>query len=124
MMHQYPYGDGMQPYDQQNMQDLCKKHQLYLMQFETMDGQVFPGIVDHVDDDGVDILVPDGDNFDDNDYDNNWDRQYSPWFSGSYGFMPYGYSPYWHGYPRRFRRFRRRRFPFRVFRRIFFPFFY
>lgn len=38
MMHQYPYGDGMQPYDQQNMQDLCKKHQLYLMQFETMDG--------------------------------------------------------------------------------------
>lgn len=131
-MYPYPHGNAMPPYDQQNLIDLCKKYKMHLMLFETMDGQMFPGIVDNVDDDGVEILVPDGDNFndydDDNDYDNdydykNWDRQFAPWYGG-YGFIPYGYPPFWYGYPRIFRRFRRRRYPFRVLRRIMFPFFY
>ena len=129
-MQPYPYGGGMQPQDQQdlkNMQELCKKHIMHLLQFETMDGHVFPGIVENVDDDGVDVLVPDGDNYDDNDYDYNYDNNYQHrqyWYGGGFGFYPYGFPPFWQGYPFRFRRFRRRRFPFRILRRIFFPYFY
>ena len=125
-MQPIPYGGQMPQYGTQNIHDLCRRYQLFLMQFETNDGQMFDGIIDNVDDDGVDVLVPVGDYNDDNDdynNDNNWNRQFFPGYGG-YGFPPYGYSPYGFGYPRRFRRFRRRRYPFHVFRRIFFPFFF
>ncbi|MNP80831.1 hypothetical protein D3C76_1790330 [compost metagenome] len=40
-----------------------------------------------------------------------------------YGGFPYGGYGYGYGYPRRFRRFIRRPFPFFFFRSFFFPFF-
>ncbi|RPF53870.1 hypothetical protein [Aquisalibacillus elongatus] len=103
----------------QNMFDMCQRHHLYLVQAETVDGQLFEGIVDEYDEDGVTLLIPCGDMDDDrgDDY--------------GYGAGPYGYgfgqgfgAPYGYGYPRRFRRFRRFRYPFFNLSRIFFPFFY
>lgn len=37
------------------------------MQFETDDGETVEGIIDNIDDDGVDVLVPEGDVDDDGD---------------------------------------------------------
>ncbi|UCZ54077.1 hypothetical protein LGQ02_04660 [Bacillus shivajii] len=95
---------------QQQMHDVCVRFQLHLVQFETTDGQVFDGIIDSVDQEGVNMLVPTGDM----EREGESERQfYGP-----------GYTPYGYGFPRRFRRFRRHRFPFFGLRRLFFPFFY
>lgn len=99
---------------QQNIHDLCKKYQHYLVQFETTDGQVYDGIIDSVDHDGVNLLIPVGDM--EREEQNENERQF-----GYGGFPQYGYG---YGFPRRFRRFRRFRFPFFGLRRLFFPFFY
>ncbi|WP_175615242.1 hypothetical protein [Piscibacillus halophilus] len=107
---------GNADHHKKSLFDTCHKHHLYLVQTETIDGQMFEGIIDEYDDDGVTLLVPYGDQ----------DRVdgYGPGPGYGYGFGP-GFGPqYGYGYPRRFRRFRRFRFPFFNLRRIFFPFFY
>ncbi|WP_279401448.1 hypothetical protein [Piscibacillus salipiscarius] len=106
-----------------NMFDLCQKHHLYLVQVETVDGQTFEGIVDEFDEDGVTLLVPSGENergdgFDDVGFGPG------PGYGMGYGYGPGFGSPYGYGYPRRFRRFRRYRYPFFNLNRIFFPFFF
>jgi hypothetical protein len=100
----------MQPAGQQqaSLKDLCKKYHLHLVRLEGTDGNIYEGIIEDVNEDSVDMLIPVGDVEDDPDYGM---RQY-------FGQMGYG------GYPRRFRRFRRRRFPFFIFRRLLFPHFY
>ena len=90
----------------------------HLVQMETTDGTILDGIIEDVDDEGVDLLEPAGDM----DGDDNYDRQFG--YGGYGGFGGYGFNPYIRFYPRRFRRFRRRRFPFPFIRRLFFPYFY
>lgn len=114
-----PYGTPMhhEPMDQvshkQQMQDFCKRYHHYFAQIETTDGNIYDGIIDGSDDESVYLLVPSGDS--ERDDENN--RQYP--FGGppfDYGFPP--------RFPRRFRRFRRQRFPFFFLRRLFFPYFF
>lgn len=109
-MPQEPTGGG-----QQSMEELCKRYLLHLVQMEGTDGNMYEGIIEDVDDEGIDMLIPDGEM--DRDDENGMYRQ----FYGTYGYGPFGYG---FGYPRRFRRFRRRRFPIYFFRRLFFPYFY
>ncbi|SDH68248.1 hypothetical protein SAMN05192534_10959 [Alteribacillus persepolensis] len=99
--------------EQRNMPELCRRYQYHLVQMEGTDGQIYDGIIEDVDNDNVYLLEPAGD-------DNDMDRQPPYGFGFGYG----GYPPYGYGYPRRFRRFRRRRYPYFFFRRLFFPFFY
>ncbi len=109
---------------QQQMHDLCQQYNNYLVQLETTDGQVHDGIINGVDQNGVEVLMPDGDT--DNNH-NEYERQFGFGYGGYGGFggAPwYGYGGPGYGYPRRFRRFRRHRFPFFGIRRLLFPFFY
>lgn len=115
-----PYMMNQDNREQQSIPGFCRKYQHYLVQFETNDGQFMDGIIENVDDDGVDMLIPVGDMEDDFfDYES---RQF-----GSYGFGGFGgYGGYsgFYGYPRRFRRFRRRRFPYFFIRGIYFPIYF
>ncbi|WP_096435187.1 hypothetical protein [Alteribacter populi] len=118
-MNQVPHGgqQQMQPggadpaAHQQQLHELCQAYNNHLVQFETNDGQVYDGIIDGMDQNGVDMLVPVGDM--DQGSNHEYERQF--------GFGGYGGG---YGYPRRFRRFRRHRFPFFGIRRLFFPFFF
>ncbi|MDQ0351437.1 hypothetical protein J2R98_001251 [Alkalibacillus filiformis] len=116
-----------------SMFDTCHKHRMHLVQVQAHDGQVYDGIIDDVGEDGVTLIMPWGDYEDmDHGYDDRmgpgggFGPGYGPGYGSGYG--P-GYGPgyglgYGHGqYPRRFRRFRRHRFPFSGLSRIFFPFF-
>ncbi|OMG50020.1 hypothetical protein BK140_08795 [Paenibacillus macerans] len=110
------------------MKEICKRYHHHLIHVESTDGKVFVGIIDGMDDDHVYLLVAVGDTDGD-------DRAilggypfgafgfggypYGGFYGGGYGF---GYPFY--GYPRRFRRFIRRPFPFFGLRRFAFPFFY
>ncbi len=117
-----------------HLHDLCKRYHNHLMQIETTDGQVYDGIIDSVDGDGVTILIAVGDmEREDESQDEQNQRQfgYGPGYGGyGPGFGGYGpgfggYGPgFGYGFPRRFRRFRRFHFPFFGLRRLFFPFFY
>ncbi|WP_052144720.1 hypothetical protein [Halalkalibacter okhensis] len=100
---------------QQQLHDLCQRYHHHLMQFETTDGQVHDGIIDGIDQNGVNMLMPVGDM----DHDDTTDFRY-----GGYGGFPGGGYGYGYGFPRRFRRFRRRYFPFPILRSFFFPYFY
>ncbi|OLS36995.1 hypothetical protein BTR22_09885 [Alkalihalophilus pseudofirmus] len=94
----------------EEMYNFCTQFMQHLVQFGTNDGNVYDGIIEDVNQEGVTMLMPDGDN---DDYDNNMNnnqRQY-----------PYGY---YGRYPRRFRRFRRQFFPFFLLSSLFFPYFY
>lgn len=107
-MSQEPMG-----YDhKKQMMEMCKKYHHHLMQMEGTDGRMYEGIIDGMDDDHVYLLVPVGDMD---------DRAFGSPYGGHpyYGGFGYGY-----GYPRRFRRFIRRPYPFFFFRRFFFPFFF
>lgn len=119
------YNSNPKLYDQhkQNLFNMCQKHHLYLIQVETTDGQLFEGIVDEFDEDGVTLIVPCGEDDRGDGYD---DYGYGPGPAPGvgYGFGPGFGSPYGYGYPRRFRRFRRFRYPFFNLNRIFFPFFF
>lgn len=112
---------------QQHMHDLCQQYNNHLVQLETTDGQVHDGIIDGIDQNGVEMLVPEGD-MDNNHHEN--ERQFGFGYGGYAGFdgyggaLGYGYGGPGYGYPRRFRRFRRHRFPFFGIRRLLFPFFY
>jgi hypothetical protein len=93
------------------MVDMCKQYHHHFIQLEGTDGNLYDGILDGTDKNNVYMLVPDGDMDDDD----QMNRQFYP-----YG----GYPHYGYGYPRRFRRFRRHRFPFFFIRNLFFPYFY
>lgn len=90
-----------------NILDQCQRYLNYHVTAQMSDGSHFDGVIDDYDDEGVTMLVPE---WVEDDVDDDVTRQYN-----------YGY-----GRPRRrFRRFRRRRFPFRFFRRIFpIPYYY
>ncbi|MFC0560099.1 hypothetical protein [Halalkalibacter alkalisediminis] len=102
----------------QQMYDLCQQYMHHLVQFQTSDGQTVDGIIDGIDRDGVSMLVPDGD--DDQAQTTHSELRYGYPGYGGYG----GYPGYGYGYPRRFRRFRRRRFPFYLLSSLLFPYFY
>lgn len=109
-----PYSTQMQEEDMDSdsrinqMYDMCKKYHHHFVQIEGTDGNVYDGIIDGLDKNHVYLLVPSGET----EAQEDMNRQFNPYFG-------YGY-----GYPRRFRRFRRHRFPFFFIRRLFFPFFY
>ncbi len=113
--HQQPYGQMMEPQQmdyhhyQKQMHEMCKSYHLYFMQFQTTEGETIEGIIEDIDDDGVIILIPVGDM----ERVDEEERQYG--YDYGYG---YGY------FPRRFRRFRRRRLPFFLLRSLFFPYYY
>ncbi|PKR77541.1 hypothetical protein CEY16_11205 [Halalkalibacillus sediminis] len=104
------------------MYDMCKNNKLHMVTLETNDGKYVEGIVDEYDKEGVTLIMPSGD----------MENQERVWFGGGFGGPGYGpgFGPgygagFGYGrYPRRFRRFRRQRFPFFGLRRFFFPFFY
>ncbi|MFB4164095.1 hypothetical protein ACE1TI_09695 [Alteribacillus sp. JSM 102045] len=120
------YNFHQQPFDQpeihslnnehrnsHHMHEMCQQYLLYMVQLQTSDGQMHEGIIEDVDNEGVTLLMPDSDM-------ENQSLAHQRQFWGGPGYGPwYGY-----GYPRRFRRFRRFRFPFFHLRYIGFPFFY
>lgn len=118
-----PYGshmqhEGMDQDSRKNqMKDFCKRYHHHYIQIEGTDGNVYDGIIDGSDKDNMYVLVPSGEMDDDD----NMNRQFYPY--GGYGGYDYDYD-YHRRFPRRFRRFRRHRFPFFFIRRLFFPFFY
>ncbi|MCK0473053.1 hypothetical protein [Halalkalibacter sp. APA_J-10(15)] len=110
--HQPQHYHGMdQEAHKKQMYDTCNQYNLYFVQIQTTDGQMYDGIIDQVDPDGVTLLMPYGD------MEGNvgYERQ----FGFGYGGFGHGF-----GFPRRFHRFRRFRFPFFGISRLFFPFFY
>ncbi|WP_156288449.1 hypothetical protein [Oceanobacillus salinisoli] len=117
-VHNPMHGDSMSHYDHgREMHDFCMRHRDHYVMFETDDGQVYDGIVLNVEADNVVILMPVGDQREE-ELDENEEARYG--YGAGFG-APYG------GYgrfPRRFRRFRRFPFPFFRIRRFFFPFFY
>ncbi|WP_054636603.1 hypothetical protein [Thalassobacillus sp. C254] len=108
---------------QHYMHDMCRQYHLHFVQLQTTDGQMYDGIIEDYDNEGVTMLMPYGDD----DYSHHHQdgyRQFGFGFGGGFGY-PYGYgAPYGYGFPRRFRRFRRHRFPFPFLRGFFFPFFF
>ena len=108
-MQQANYGHAMADpaVHKKQMKDMCEMYDHYFVQVEGTDGNIYEGIIVGSDNDSVTLLIPSGDM----EADNNVYRQY-----------PYG--GYGYGYPRRFRRFRRHRFPYFFLRRLFFPFFF
>lgn len=108
--------------DSDQMKEFCKKYQDYFVLVDMNDGQQYDGIVDRIDDHNIYLLVPSGENDDDREllfggYGDNLGYGYGYGYGGGYGG---GY-----GYPRRFRRFRRYRFPLaRILRLLLYPYFY
>jgi hypothetical protein len=100
------YEDIDQPMDR-NLLEQCQKYMNYHVTVQMSDGAHFDGIIDDFDDEGITMLVPE---WIEDEHEDEGTRQFA-----------YGY-----GRPRRrYRRFRRRRFPFRYFRRIFpIPYYY
>lgn len=81
--------------DLRNMKDECKKHLYYHITLTMTDGNTFDGIIENVDEDMITMLV--GEDVMEEESENPYNEQ-----------RQYGY-----GRPRRrFRRFRRRKFPF------------
>lgn len=103
-MNQMHHGSMDPTRHQQSMHDFCKRYHHHLVQFETTDGHMYEGIIDNVDHNGVDMLIPVGE----------MERGDQVEDERQFGFGS--------GIPRRFRRFRRHRFPFFILRRLFFPF--
>ncbi|KGX88186.1 hypothetical protein [Pontibacillus litoralis] len=109
--HVNPHQDNKQQW-----KDYCHQHMYYMVIIEMNDGKQYEGIIEDMDDNHVYMLMPAGD--EEEEMEGSQNRQFG------YG---YGYGPGWgygYGYPRRFRRFRRYRFPFFGIRSFFFPYFY
>ncbi len=87
------------------LHDFCTQHRHHLVNVETTDGQVYDGIIDAVQQDGVFMLIPMGE----------MERENNEELERQFGF---GF------FPRRFRFFRPFFFPFFFTRRFFFPFFF
>lgn len=116
---QVPYANPQEPYEENmhyrdhydhhvSKQDFCKRHKHYYVLLEMDDGKMYDGIIDKADNDHAYLLVPIGDQREE---DNEEERQF-----GFGGFGGFGHFPF------RFRRFRRFRFPFSRIRRFSFPF--
>jgi hypothetical protein len=104
-------GNGqMEQPTQEDMYNFCSQFMQHLVQFGTTDGNMHDGIIENVNQEGVMMLMPDGDD----------DTRDS---SMTHDQRQYGYG-YGYGYPRRFRRFRRQFFPFFLLSSLFFPYFY
>ena len=104
---------------QQDMKDQMNGYKHYFVILEMKDGQQYEGIIEDMDAENVYVLMPVGDEDGDDDSDQRnwgWGGGFGPGYGGGYG---WGY-----GYPRRFRRFRRYRFPFFGIGRWFSPFFW
>ncbi|WP_245680513.1 hypothetical protein [Bacillus marinisedimentorum] len=108
----------------EQMHDFCSTYKDHYVQMETSEGQQAEGIIYKVDRQHVYLMVPVGDMGDDREAGYGYGL-------GGYGFPGYGFPGYGfpgygfgYGYPRRFRRFRRYRYPFFGIRRFFFPFFF
>jgi len=145
-MMQQPYqgmpAQGHQQNEQhvKDMHNMCSQYHLYFIQVQMMDGSMHEGIIEDVDQEGVSLLMPeedDGQNpyHDQPGYEGQQAQQshfgygyggFGGGFAPGYGYGPgFGYGPgYGRGVPRRFRRFRRRRYPFYGIRSLFFPFFF
>ena len=101
---------GMQPQqpvhqdDLRNIEDVCRKYRNFYVVGQMSDGTQMEGILEDYDDEGITMMVPE----DVDEAEVEGMREF-----GVYGGFPYG--------RRRFRRFRRRRFPRFVF---VFPFFF
>lgn len=99
------------------MHDFCKKHMLHYIMMDTNDGNRYDGIIEKVDRDHVYLLVPVGDQ-------NNNERLDQHDEENRFGFgFPLGGLGFGFGFPFRFARFRRFRYPFAGVRSFFFPFF-
>lgn len=138
MMHQPYQGMPVQGHQQneqhvKDMHNMCSQYHLYFIQIQMMDGSMHEGIIEEFDQEGVNLLMPE-----DDDGQIPYEGQQAPQghfgygYGGSYGGYPgygggygggYGYGP-GYGVPRRFRRFRRRRFPFFGIRSLLLPFFF
>lgn len=112
------------PIGAQDWKNFCKRYTHHFVNMQTTDGQQYDGIIEGTDQESVYMLVPDGDvsgedeqaeQRDEYDEETELETQYRfggyPWYGG-----------YW--YPRRFRRFRRYRFPFFRIGGFYFPFFF
>ncbi|QHE51020.1 hypothetical protein [Pontibacillus sp. HMF3514] len=116
MPQQMPQG-----YSKNDMKDQLNGYKHYFIILEMKDGQQYEGIVEDIDAENVYVLMPVGDEDDDESPDQ---RQWG--YGGGFG-PGYGWGGGYgggYGYPRRFRRFRRYRFPFFGIGRWFFPFFW
>ncbi|MFB9973816.1 hypothetical protein FPQ10_04990 [Allobacillus sp. SKP2-8] len=129
------YGNMPQQMDEnqhkKNMYDHCNKHKLHLMHAQLMDGSMVEGILDEYDEDGVTLIMPCGDEMRESSDEriDGFGSGYAGYGHGGYGGYGtgYGYGGYggsYGHYPGRFRRFRRRRYPFTNIFRLFTPFFF
>lgn len=121
------YGMMDQPDYQKQVHDQCKNSMLQFVMIEMNDGNTYDGIIEDVDDDYVVLLIPEGDkdwSYRKDSDQNDEDRQFGFGGFSGYGYGGYGYPGYGYGVPRRFRRFRRYRFPFFGIRRLLYPFFF
>lgn len=88
-----------------NLHDQCKSHMFFHVSLTMKDGSTHDGIIEHVDRDHIDVLI--GEDVYDDGHDgygyghDDGMRQFYPGFGPGFGYGP----------RRRFRRFRRRRFP-------------
>lgn len=108
-VHQFA-GSG-QPMEN-DIRSLCQQYMNYHVMAQMNDGTEFEGIIDGMDQNGVTMLVPE-------------DIEVEQMGGGNMEVSPnqFGFDGY--GRRRRFRRFRRRHFPFNIFRFIFpYPYYY
>lgn len=109
MYYNMPWSHTEELYEpmDRNVMDQCQQYMNYHVTAQMNDGTHFDGIIEGFDNNGVRMLVPE---WVEDDTDDEMTRQFN-----------YGY-----GRPhRRYRRYRRRYFPFRFFRRIFpIPYYY
>ncbi|WP_416151193.1 hypothetical protein ACM26V_09575 [Salipaludibacillus sp. HK11] len=141
-MYQQPY-QGMpvegQPNNEQHLKDMhdaCTQYHLHFIQIQMIDGSIHDGIIEDSDNEGVTLLMPEDDDAqqpynEQQGYQmNNQPGHFGYGYGGS-GYPAPGFGPgYGPGYgigrpriPRRFRRFRRRRYPFYGINTLLFPFF-
>ncbi|WP_053075143.1 hypothetical protein [Ornithinibacillus californiensis] len=104
---------------QGDMKSLCQRYMNYHVMAQMNDGSQFDGIIEGMDDNGVTMLIPEEVDSEQMEL-NGENRQFGFDFNGYGGYDNYGY-----GRPRRrFRRYRRQRFPLNLFSRLFlFPYY-
>ncbi|WP_052111085.1 hypothetical protein [Pontibacillus yanchengensis] len=107
----------------QDMKDYCSKHMYYFVIIQMNDGSEHEGIIEDIDAENVFILMPVGDE-DEDGMESSDERQFGYGYGPGFGYGGGYGGGYGYGYPRRFRRFRRYRFPFFGIRSFFFPFFW
>ncbi|WP_018924855.1 hypothetical protein [Salsuginibacillus kocurii] len=115
MRHDYQQQHGQQHGHHQQLQDMCHQYHLHFIQFQTADGQMHEGILEDYDQEGMTILMPDGDSYDMDMGHMNYQHNHPQYEQRQFGYGPgFGPGPGYgrRRFPRRFRRFRRHRYPF------------